>query len=275
MTAEVFLLIMLSVALLAGSVYFAFRRWKVSQHKKLFTQPLSPSQRDMVQRNVALYRKLPEQFRPELEGNIQIFLHEKRFIGCAGLEITDQMRLTIAANACLLLLTRKNHCFPGFRNLLIYPQSYQVPQTSHHGDIQVKHISHRAGESWYRGPVVLAWEEVLQGSINDQDGFNVVLHEFAHKLDEENALMDGLPILREAENYKDWATTLNREYLAFKTRVKNGKNTVIDAYGATSPVEFFAVITESFFEKPKQMKNKIPKLYQQLSIYYGLDPAQW
>ena len=115
----------------------------------------------------------------------------------------------------------------------------------------------------------------MHGSANEEDGHNVVLHEFAHKLDEENGIMDGLPVLRESADYKEWASVLTREYDQFLDRVEQGKNRVIDEYGAVSAPEFFAVATESFFEKPKQMKKRLPDVYQQLQKLYGLDPADW
>ncbi len=110
---------------------------------------------------------------------------------------------------------------------------------------------------------------------NPEDGHNVVLHEFAHKLDEENAVMDGLPVLRDKSQYGDWAEVLSREFEAFRERVARHKNRVIDDYGAISAAEFFAVISETFFEKPLQMKHNLPDLYRQLQNYYRLDPAAW
>ena len=123
--------------------------------------------------------------------------------------------------------------------------------------------------------MVLSWSNVNHGSLNSDDGHNVVLHEFAHKLDEENEIMNGLPVLRDSSHYADWAKVLSKEYDSLLIRVEHSTNSVIDAYGAVSPVEFFAVATESFFEKPLQMKQKLPELYEQFKIFYNLDPAKW
>jgi|SaaInlV_100m_DNA_5_1039725.scaffolds.fasta_scaffold00450_11 MtfA peptidase len=275
MTVETFLLICLAAILCAGAIYLVRSRLKASHRKKLFDKALTRAQIAIIIENVSLYRKLPKKFQQELHGCIQIFLDSKEFVGCSEVQITEEIQLTVAANACLLLLTRNIRDFPGFKTILIYPDTYHVPQTSQKGDLEVRHVSGRAGESWYRGPIVLSWGDVIRGSKNEEDGFNVVLHEFAHKLDEQNAVMDGLPILREENSYSEWAEVLSEEYKKFQTRVSQGKNRVIDSYGATSPVEFFAVATESFFEKPTQMQRRLPKLYKQLSDFYGVDPANW
>jgi len=143
------------------------------------------------------------------------------------------------------------------------------------GPVEAHEDSIRSGESWHRGPVVLSWQDVLRGTSNQSDGHNVVLHEFAHKLDEENEIMDGLPVLRDSSHYAEWAEVLSKEYESFQIRVNRRSNSVIDAYGAESPSEFFAVATESFFEKSLQMKQKLPDLYQQFKKFYNLDPAEW
>lgn len=270
----------LAIACAAGLLVFALvklrsllrqRRWD-----KLRRTPLAPAWRNILRSKVPLYNRLPDSLKPELEGNIQIFLDEKHFYGRAGLKITDEIRLTVAGTACMLLLGRAHRCFPGFRSILIYPRSYYAPEISHDGTVEIESMERRSGESWHLGPVILAWDEVVHGSEEAGDGFNVVLHEFAHKLDEENSLTDGLPILREAEDYPRWLEALGSEYETLVAKVDaDDEDDVIDSYGATSPAEFFAVCTESFFEKPREMRTKLPQLYQELSKYYALDPASW
>ncbi len=246
-----------------------------ARRNRLFQEPLSPEHITILENNVPLYTRLPEELRETLQGCINYFLDEKVFVGCEGLEITDETRLVIAANACMLLVNKRVKCFPGFETILVYPDTYVARKVSHDGLVEAHGDSIRAGESWYRGPIVLSLTDVVRGSSNEQDGHNVVLHEFAHKLDEENGVMDGLPVLRESAHYKEWAEVLTREYDEFLDRVERGKNKVIDEYGAVSATEFFAVATESFFEKSKQMKKRLPELYQQLQTFYDLDPAQW
>ena len=246
-----------------------------ARRKRLLQTPLSPEHIAILENHVPLYTRLPKELLETLQGCINYFLDDKVFIGCDGLEITDEIRLVIAANACMLLVNKEKKHFPGFETILVYPDTYIAREVSYDGLVQVHKDSTRAGESWKRGPIVLSLTDVVRGSSNEHDGHNVVLHEFAHKLDEENGVMDGLPVLRENAHYKEWAGVLTQEYDEFIERVERGKNEVIDEYGAVSAPEFFAVATESFFEKSVQMKKRLPELYQQLQTFYGLDPAEW
>lgn len=266
------LFVLVVVAVLGWAVY---RYWRRVRRDALALAPLSADQIRILEENVPLYSVLPADLRQSLYGRINIFLDEKEFVGCNGQEITEKVRLTIAGNACLLLLKRDKRRFTGFTSILVYPETYVASETRYDGLVEVNHDSVRAGESWHRGPIVLAWSDVIKGSLNVGDGHNVVLHEFAHKLDEENALMDGLPVLRDRSHYAEWAEVLSAEYESFMDRVERGTNKVIDEYGSVSPAEFFAVITESFFEKPRQMQERLPELYEQLSRFYGLNPAEW
>jgi Mlc titration factor MtfA (ptsG expression regulator) len=230
---------------------------------------------DVLSRNIGLYAKLPPDLRAELRGHINVFLNEKRFRGEAGQEITPEVMFTIAGAACILLLNREPSYFPGFSSILVYPETYEATQVHYDGGVESHRRSRRAGESWHRGPIVLSWSDVLYGASNAEDGYNVVLHEFAHKLDEENSGTNGLPMLRDLGQYRDWAQVLSREYEMLEARVARRKNKVIDAYGLTSPAEFFAVATESFFEKATSMRKRLPDLYEQLKKFYAVDPASW
>jgi len=267
----IFLFLLLAIIIIWG----VQRSIGTARRNHLFQELLSSGHITILEKNVPLYTRLPKELRATLQGCINYFLDEKVFVGCDGVEITDEIRLVIAANACLLLVNKKRKCFPGFETILVYPDTYIARDVSYDGLVEVHKASARSGESWYRGPIVLSLKDVMRGSSNEHDGHNVVLHEFAHKLDEENGVLDGLPILREGAHYKQWAEVLTREYAEFLERVERGKNKVIDEYGAVSATEFFAVATESFFEKPEQMKKRLPELYQQLQTFYGLDPAEW
>lgn len=262
-------------------IFAIFLAWQINlqlkriRRKKLYSKPLHDDWINILQNNVSLYAQLPQKLKKELHGRINIFLDEKEFIGCNGLHITDEIRVTISANACILLLNRDKRCFPWFTSILVHPDTYVAKEVTYEGLIEVHDDSVRSGESWFRGPVVLSWADTKRGSVNPDDAHNVVLHEFAHKLDEENKIMNGLPVLGDRSHYAEWAEVLSKEYDSLLIRVKHRKNSVIDAYGAVSPVEFFAVATESFFEKPQQMKRKLPDLYEQFKRYYNLDPAEW
>ena len=225
-----------------------------------------------MERNVPLYRRMPEPLRRQLHGLVQVFLAEKRFEGCGGLTITDEIKVTIAAQACMLLLNRKPTYFPRLRTILVYPATYVAQTTSSNGTFVVEDRSARLGESWQSGPVVLAWDSVQGGTLNTVDAQNVVLHEFAHQLDQEDGIADGAPILEHRSRYVTWARVLGAEYEALQRR--RGRS-IINDYGATDPAEFFAVATEAFFEKPRQMQKHHRELYDALKDYYQLDPVQW
>lgn len=219
-------------------------------------------------------RSLTAAEKRELHGHIQVFLHEKKFEGCGGLEITDEIRVTIAAQACILLLNRKTDCFPLMRTILVYPSHY-FASTSRRmpGGVVEERVEGRLGESWMRGPIVLSWDDVLRGAADPHDGHNVVFHEFAHALDGESGALEGAPDLPEATMYTAWARVLGTEYNGLLNDLARNHRHLIDAYGATNPAEFFAVITEAFFEKSLLLKRHHPELYAQLAAFYRQDPA--
>ena len=246
-------------------------RW--AKRKRLLAMPFPEKWKQIVRKNVPLYNRLPGSLKEQLHGLVHIFIFEKNFEGCGGLEITDEIKVTIAAQACMLLLNRKTNHFKKLRTILVYPRTYVAKTKSSDGVITVNGHSVRLGESWQNGPVVLAWNSVTGGTSNVTDARNVVLHEFAHQLDQEDGAADGAPILEHRSGYLTWARVLSREYEALKMR--KGPRAVMDEYGATNPAEFFAVATETFFEKPKQMRKKHPELYDELRNYYKLDPLEW
>ena len=232
---------------------------------------------NVLESNLGVYGQLPAADQRELQEHILVFLTEKRFEGCGGLEINDEIRVTIAAQACLLLLHREPAYYPTLRTILVYPSSY-LAKNPYDENSQ----AHRLGESWQYGPVVLAWDSSRQGGRNACDGRNVVMHEFAHQLDQIDGVADGAPPLGQGENwdkrkpmYRSWALVFSREFEQLQNRAAKGKKTVIDHYGTTNPAEFFATATEAFFEKPRQLKKKRPELYEELRSYYKQDPVTW
>ena len=230
----------------------------------------------IVESNLAIYNTLSDFQQKQLQGYMQIFLKEKQFIGCLGLQITEEMKVTIAAMACLLLFGDRKTYFPNLRSILIYPNAYIVNETimSDRYIVEERRVA-RLGESWTKDQLILSWDQIKQDLLNWHDGHNVVLHEFAHQLDQEDGIAEGVPILPRALDYAVWAKIMTAEYLQLCDRVENSKKTVIDSYGATNPAEFFAVATEAFFEKPIQLNQKHQDLYELLQRYYRLDPLQW
>ncbi|WP_439134901.1 zinc-dependent peptidase [Pseudomaricurvus sp.] len=265
------LLTPIAVYLLYWCLVRLLKHRKQQRRLALRAEPFPQRWQQWLQSDFPLYQKLPVDLQRKLEGHINVFLNEKVFVGCADFEITDEVRVLIAAQACILILNTGDGYFPGFETILVYPETYVANVTHQEGVLHTNATSARAGESWHRGPVIVAWDQVVRGAKDDRDGHNVVMHEFAHKLDEENNRMDGLPVLSDRSQYKEWARVLSKEY----ERLCQHHDDVIDAYGATSAAEFFAVVTETFFEKPTQLKREHPKLYQQFRLYYQLDPVEW
>jgi MtfA peptidase len=240
---------------------------------KILEQPFPADWSAILAKNVPIYERLSELDKGQLRGLIQIFLAEKIFEGCGGLEVTDEIKVTIASQACLLLLRRETNVYPKLITILVYPSAYvsNKPQPGPHG-IVTEGPQGRLGEAWTSGVVVLSWDDALQGAADVRDGHNVVFHEFAHQLDQEDGSSDGVPILPGRNLYSAWARVLGAEYDELRQTAETGKKSVLDTYGANEPAEFFAVATEAFFEKPVQLKKKHPELYEELKIYYGQDP---
>ena len=247
--------------------------FKDKRREKLRAEQLSDEQRAIVERNVPYVLKMSADDRRELEGHVQVFLAEKSFEGCGGLEVTDEMRVTIAAQACVLLLHRETDYYPELDAILIYPSTYVATAQRSEGGVVIEGPSVRLGESHSRGLVVLAWDDVVRGARDVRDGHNVVFHEFAHQLDQESGAADGAPELPRRAMYTAWAHVLGAEYEELVAATERHRKTVIDGYGATNPAEFFAVVTEAFFEKPRQLRTKHPELYAQLAAFYRQDPA--
>ena len=231
----------------------------------------------ILARSAPLYRRLPPEDQAELLGHVQVFLAEKKFEGCGGLELTDEVRLTIAAQACLLLLHRKTDYYPELSTILVYPSTYIAGGDRHvEGPIWESGDQQLLGHTQHRlGAVVLAWDAAKQSAANSRDGRNLILHEFAHQLDFEDHATDGTPVLANRSDYEKWNRVMTREYKALRVADAVGHPTVIDPYGATNPAEFFAVITETFFERPCELKAGHPELYRELKRFYCQDPAKY
>lgn len=253
------------------------RRRRAARREELEAQPLSLRERVVLEKALPWYRDLPEVFRARLEGKMRVFLAEKHFEPCGDLdEVTEEMRLVIASLACLLIVNRPGDHYAGLHSVLIYPSAFRVPVHDDVADgVEVVDQEARIGESWGRGTVVLAWDSVLRGGVNYEDGLNVVLHEFAHQLDQANGPSDGAPILERGSDYRAWSRVFRAAYGDHVEKSESGKRTVLDAYGAENPAEFFAVATETFFEKPRQLLETYPELHAELVKFYGLDPGGW
>lgn len=250
--------------------------FKKRRRARVAKQPFPADWQAILDRNVPICRHLSEPDRNELRSHILVFLSEKRFEGCGGLEITDEIRLTIAAQACILLLHRRTDYYPGLTSILVYPRTYVAGRARHMvGGMILEGHDVRLGESWHRGAVVLSWDSVRRGAADIHDGQNVVFHEFAHQLDSAGGRGDSTPVLRDRSSFISWARTLEKDFEAFRRTAGRDTRQVLDDYGATNEAEFFAVATECFFEKAKELQAVHPALYDALRDFYQQDPALW
>ncbi len=252
-----------------------FGLFKKRHRATIASRPFPAAWAEIVARNVPYVATLDQSDAAELRTHIQVFLAEKHFEGCGGLELTEEIRVTVAAQACVLLLHRETDYYPRLESILVYPSTYLVPGGRRPDGTVGDDPEARLGESWSRGLVVLAWDSVLFGASDLHDGHNVVLHEFAHQLDQEGD-GNGAPVLPRRSMYVAWARVLGDEYATLLHEVQTGHrhDDVINSYGATNPAEFFAVVTEAFFEKPHALRARHPALYEQLKTFYLQDPAE-
>jgi len=242
---------------------------------RLRAQPVPPGWRAIIQRNLPIFRRLSPADQAELLGHVQVFVAEKHFEGCGGLELTDEIRVTIAAQACLLLLHRDTDYYPRLRSILVYPTGYTAHEEWHvDGWIWEEGAEDRLGHTQQRlRALVLAWDSVKHGAREPTDGENLVLHEFAHQLDFEDDATNGTPVLESHAEYLAWGRVMSEEFEALRAADEAGEETLIDPYGAEDPAEFFAVVTEAFFERPHALRRRHPALYERLAAFYRQDPT--
>ena len=274
-------LLLLGLALIAwfaaGPSLAALRRARIAR------RPFPPAWRAVLRR-WPLYRRLPADLQLQLKRQIQVFLADKRIVGCAGLEVTDEMRVLVAAQACLLLLNRRGARFERLTEVLLYPGAFIVERD--HGDgsgVLQRRRDVLTGESWVQGQVVLSWDDTLAGALDADDGRNVAIHEFAHQLDQDKGHANGAPAAgRWARGrMQRWARVFDEAFTRLRAQLAQPAATgdrappLIDPYGATDPAEFFAVVSEVFFERPQALAAQEPALYRELAAFYRVDPLSW
>ncbi|MBU0637961.1 MAG: zinc-dependent peptidase [Planctomycetes bacterium] len=252
-----------------------FRR-KQLQRAELLAQPFPPDWLPTVARCLPCYHAMPPAPRDTLRRAIQVFVAEKRFVGTGGLVVDDEVKVTIAGQACLLIAGIPHlGVFPRLHEIIVHPHVYgEVVEAVGPDGTRYQIPQMRAGEAWRRGPVRLAWDSVTRSIARPCDGYNVVYHEFAHVLDMQDGWTGGSPPL-EKEQQVAWARVFDAEYDAFVAAERRGQPTFLNPYGAANPTEFFAVLTEHFFEQPRGLRARHPELYGQLTGFYRQDPARW
>ena len=204
-----------------------------------------------------------------------LFLHEKAFSGAGGLQVDKSMQVIIAAQACLLILNLDLDYFDGWSEIIVYPDTFVVTREEYDASGLV-HETRRTlgGEAWGRGPVILSWEDARPGAHPHGSASNVILHEFAHKLDMLNGAANGMPPLHAGMVRENWTAALSQAYGSLYHQVERHHHTAIDPYAAENPAEFFAVLSEVFFEDPSHLHHLYPEVYRQLSLFYRQDPEQ-
>ena len=250
---------------------------KERRRNRLRARPFPNEWLKIIKNRVAFFVRLSATDQAELLDHIQVFLAEKGFEGCAGLGITDEIRVTIAAQACLLLLHRRTDYFPWLLTILVYPSTYLVEENRPvEGPVWGEGKMSRLGETGRTmGSMVLAWDAVKSGAADPSDGKNVVLHEFAHQLDYENFAADGAPALATREQQMSWREVMRTEFASLRAADDTGIPTLLDTYGATNPAEFFAVSVEAFFERPSALRSRHPKFYAELQRYFNQSPIDY
>ena len=250
--------------------------WNALRRQRIRRQPFPPAWRDTLRRRMPAFARLPADVQLRLKKLAQVLMAEKPFIGCAGLVVTDEMRVLVSVQAALLLLRRGAGYFPQLRQVLIYPGAFVVDRSSA-GAAGLVHEERQAlaGESWQQGQVLLSWQDVLAGAADPHDGHNVVIHEFAHQLDQESGAANGAPWLREPARRVRWAQVLGHEFDALQQRLAQQQFGLIESYAATNAAEFFAVVSELFFEKPAELALAHRALFAEFCGYYGVNPLHW
>ena len=253
-------------------------RWFVNRRRKKLTRiPFLSLWEDIIRRNVGHYCFLEDTERTQLRTLIQVFIAEKDWVGAGGLELTDEICVTISAQACLLLLGLPHNYYKNVKTIIVYPSAV-VPPPRKLGFFEntmapVDPAQPIVGQAVQRGPVIIIWDAALRGGRHPKSGHNVIYHEFAHKLDMLDGSINGTPPLRDRAEYHDWAQTCSNEYFRLKKRTEQGKKSFLNAYAATHEAEFFAVATEQFFDQPRLMIKYAPDLYRVLKKYYRQDPS--
>lgn len=254
-------------------------RWLTGRRRKQLAKTTFPEAwEEIIRSHVVHYSLLTADERAHLQALIQVFIAEKYWEGCGGLELTDEIRVTISAQACLLILNLPHNYYENVETIIVYPSTVVLPERRlAFFETALEPLEPEQpiiGQAFEQGPLILVWDAVLHASRDPGSGFNVVYHEFAHKLDMLDGGADGTPRLHDRKEYRDWVKICSREFLRLRRDVEKGRQTFLNEYGATDEAEFFAVATEQFFDQPLQMVKFAPDLYRVLKEYYRQDPAK-
>ncbi len=253
-----------------------FLSWlKKRRRRRILATPFPDHWHACLVDNMALFQFLSPSEQARLQDKSQIFITEKTWEGCRGLTMTEEIQVIIAAQACLLVLELADNYFDNVQTILVYPTAFVAPREQPLGEGTVlEEKAELLGEAHYRGPVLLAWDEVLAAARQPGHGDNLVFHEFAHQLDMQDGLLNGTPLLPSRQLARRWQQVMTAEFNRLRRQAERGTYSDLDDYGATDEAEFFAVVTESFFDQPDVLQRRHPQLYDLLRDFYGQDPVQ-
>ncbi len=254
-----------------------FFNWlKNRRRRSILAEPFAPAWEEILRANLSHFRLLNDMQQGRLRNIVQIMLAEKDWEGCGGLTMTDEVRVVVAGLAGILTLSFDDFYYDNVQSILVYPHEFvALDRKPVGGDVALVEESDRLGEAHYRGPVILAWSDVIEHARRPGYGENLVFHEFAHQLDMLNGEADGVPLIDDQSLQERWAKVMEAEYDKLCKAADRGRETFLDPYGATDEAEFFAVITEAFFDAPKGLLKRHAELYNVLRDYYRQDPATW
>ena len=270
------LIIMITIGLLVIAYLVLQPAYLGRKRKKISNTEFPQKWKNTLNNKWPLYRRLPDLLKQNLHNRIKIFMVEKQFIGANGFEVFEEHRLLIAAQACLLIVNKPFEYFDKLQIIMIYPSTFVASRERMQSDgTIINESSVNSGEAWETGKIILSWDATYAGLINISDGQNVVIHEFAHLLDNTNGSANGAPLLEHANNYQQWSRIFSAAYDRLQHSVERGHKTTFNPYGTVNPGEFFAVASELFFEKSSLFQKEEPLLYQQLEKFYAVDPALW
>jgi len=251
-----------------------FGFWKKRRREKLLSEPFPDEWERLLRKNFDLYRTLTDSEKTKLKNDLRVFVAEKYWEGCGGLRMREEVQVTIAAQACYLVLGLTVDEYDHVSSIVVYPSGFVAP-VEEEDDLGIVREDEEdmEGEAWSKGTVVLSWSDALSGGKHGGDGRNLIFHEFAHQLDMRDGVINGTPVLGSKEQYARWTEVMTREFEALQEMADKGRRTLLDQYGAEDESEFFAVATESFFEQPVKLRQHHRDLYDVLMTYYGQDPA--
>jgi Mlc titration factor MtfA (ptsG expression regulator) len=270
----IYVILALGLSIIAAIILWP--RFKQHRRDAAIARPFPMQWDQALSRYWPLFSRIPYELQQKLRQHIKVFMAEKQIVAVQGLQLSEQERLIIAAQACLLIINKSFDHYDALKTILVYPSTFTTNRAMQREDGTVAN-DHRilSGESWDSGKIIISWDDTVFGLSNDHDGHNVVIHEFAHLLDHENGLANGAPFLDHKADYQNWSSVFNDAYTRMRRHLETGHPSVFDPYGASNPAEFFAVVSEMFFENGYRIAHHEPALYAQLKHYYGVDTAHW